>query len=716
MERRRFGPTKHEASVIGQGTWYLDRGDRAAAIAALRRGLDLGMNHIDTAEMYGGRRGDGRRGDRGAAGRGVPRLEGRARATPRGAGRSPRASGRSPASGRSGWTATSCTGRATTRSRTPSRPSSELKRAGKILSWGVSNFDVPDLATALEIAGEGRMACNQVLYHLKQRAIEHAVLPWCEERGVAVVGYSPFGHGDFPGPRSKGGRVLQEIAAAHGATPARSPSGSWCGGPRASPSPRRGGPPTPRRTPGPGTSCSPTPRSRGSTPRFPGVRGRESSRCSSLAGCSPRNSSTSSRPSTAPESTCSPCTSTWTLRAGARSRATSRRWWGKRRRGRRSPFAATSSGRPAWSRRGSRARRRPGRAWPSSRAPPGSSGSRISCPCASRITWCSRQGGPRPPARARGQHEREVEARLVEELLREASSGGRAICGVVATLDALWLGQVQTLVVADGVHPGGSECPGCGRLQPGSFVRCPTCDTPVRAVHDLFHRAMGHAREQASAVEVLHDEAARRLQAAGDGLGAMLRSAEPAPAAAGPGRSGTPSGPPDTAAARYSEGDAGDWPVTLTRGEATMATATETRSDTRTDEEIHRDVLAELKWDARVQPNEIGVVVKDGIVTLTGGVDSYLKKWAAEEAAHRVRGVKAVANDIEVRLPSSAERTDTDIAAAVAAPSRRTPRSTSTSSTSPSPRGGSPSRATWSGTTRRRTRSGSSGASPGSAG
>jgi osmotically-inducible protein OsmY len=66
----------------------------------------------------------------------------------------------------------------------------------------------------------------------------------------------------------------------------------------------------------------------------------------------------------------------------------------------------------------------------------------------------------------------------------------------------------------------------------------------------------------------------------------------------------------------------------------------------------------------RVQPNEIGVAVKDGIVTLTGWVDSYTKKWTAEEAAHRVRGVKAVANDIEVRLPTSAERTDADIAAA----------------------------------------------------
>jgi osmotically-inducible protein OsmY len=85
----------------------------------------------------------------------------------------------------------------------------------------------------------------------------------------------------------------------------------------------------------------------------------------------------------------------------------------------------------------------------------------------------------------------------------------------------------------------------------------------------------------------------------------------------------------------------------------------------QTDEEIQRDVLRELKFDASIQPNEIGVAVKDGIVTLTGYVDSFLKKWAAEEAAHRVHGVRAVANDIEVKLPTSAERTDADIAAAV---------------------------------------------------
>jgi osmotically-inducible protein OsmY len=88
-------------------------------------------------------------------------------------------------------------------------------------------------------------------------------------------------------------------------------------------------------------------------------------------------------------------------------------------------------------------------------------------------------------------------------------------------------------------------------------------------------------------------------------------------------------------------------------------------SETRTDADIQEAVLDELHWDARVQPNEIGVIVRDGIVTLTGRVDTLAKKWAAEEAALRVRGVHAVANEIEVRLLPSQERTDTDIAEAV---------------------------------------------------
>jgi osmotically-inducible protein OsmY len=89
-----------------------------------------------------------------------------------------------------------------------------------------------------------------------------------------------------------------------------------------------------------------------------------------------------------------------------------------------------------------------------------------------------------------------------------------------------------------------------------------------------------------------------------------------------------------------------------------------TRTTIRSDEEIQRDVLEELGWEPRVQPNEIGVTVRDGVVTLRGWVDNYAKKWSAERAAHRVNRVRAIANDIEVRLPTSAERTDPEIAAA----------------------------------------------------
>src|SRR2546427_9152740 len=100
-----------------------------------------------------------------------------------------------------------------------------------------------------------------------------------------------------------------------------------------------------------------------------------------------------------------------------------------------------------------------------------------------------------------------------------------------------------------------------------------------------------------------------------------------------------------------------------------MGMATVTRIGTQTDQDIQRDVLNELKWEPRVQPNEIGVAVKNGVVTLTGWVESYTKKWAAGEGAPLVRGGLAVAHDIEVRLPSSAGRTHAGIAgAAIPAP------------------------------------------------
>lgn len=217
MERRRFGPVPREVAVIGQGTWYIDDAHRPTATAALRRGLDLGMTHIDTAEMYGdaeivvGEAIAGRRDELFLVSKVLP--------------------GNASRSG----TVAACE-RSLERLRTDrldcyllhwpgSHPLEEtfaaferLREQGKILSWGVSNFDVPDLEAAWKAGGEGRIACNQILYNLGERAIEHAVLPWCEAHGVAAVAYSPFGHGDFPGPRTPGGVVLEKIAAAHGAT------------------------------------------------------------------------------------------------------------------------------------------------------------------------------------------------------------------------------------------------------------------------------------------------------------------------------------------------------------------------------------------------------------------------------------------------------------------------------------------------------------------
>ena len=218
MEARQFDSTNYQLPVIGQGTWYIDASDRALAIAALRRGIDLGMNHIDTAEMYGdaeeivGEAIAGRRDEVFLVSKVLPQNASRAGTI--------QACERSLARLDTDWL--DCYllhWRGSYPLEDTIAAFDQLQVAGKILSWGVSNFDVPDLEEALEIAGEGGLVCNQVLYHLQERAIEHALLPWCEEHDVAVVGYAPFGHGSFPVPDTPGGRVLQEIAAAHNATP-----------------------------------------------------------------------------------------------------------------------------------------------------------------------------------------------------------------------------------------------------------------------------------------------------------------------------------------------------------------------------------------------------------------------------------------------------------------------------------------------------------------
>jgi diketogulonate reductase-like aldo/keto reductase len=94
----------------------------------------------------------------------------------------------------------------------------ELVGSGKIRSYGVSNFGVSELKSAIRIAGPNKIACNQVLYHLKERRIEHELVSFCAKENVAVVAYSPFGSGDFPSPRSRGGHELEDVAKAHGAT------------------------------------------------------------------------------------------------------------------------------------------------------------------------------------------------------------------------------------------------------------------------------------------------------------------------------------------------------------------------------------------------------------------------------------------------------------------------------------------------------------------
>jgi diketogulonate reductase-like aldo/keto reductase len=83
---------------------------------------------------------------------------------------------------------------------------------------GVSNFNLKELEQAEQALQNERIACNQVLYHLGYRAIEKRIVPYCKSKDIAVVGYSPFGHGGFPSPNSTQGKVLAKIANTHGRT------------------------------------------------------------------------------------------------------------------------------------------------------------------------------------------------------------------------------------------------------------------------------------------------------------------------------------------------------------------------------------------------------------------------------------------------------------------------------------------------------------------
>ena len=215
MQYRPFGLTGLQVPMIGQGTWEMEA-DPRAAVAALRHGLDLGMTHVDTAEMYGSGRVEeivgeaiaGRRDEVFLATKVLP-----SNATRRG-------------------TVEACE-RSLKRlgtdhvdlyllhypSRYPLRDTvagfQELVAAGKIRFWGVSNFDADELEQAASLGGPGAVACDQVLYHLQERRVEHEVLPASERIGAALVAYSPFGQGKFP----SGNPVLQRLAQARGVGP-----------------------------------------------------------------------------------------------------------------------------------------------------------------------------------------------------------------------------------------------------------------------------------------------------------------------------------------------------------------------------------------------------------------------------------------------------------------------------------------------------------------
>jgi diketogulonate reductase-like aldo/keto reductase len=220
--KRRFGPMPDEVPVVGQGTWQMAEGrENATEIEALRAGIARGLTHLDTAEMYGGGRAEELIA---AAIRGIPRgdLFIVSKVLPQNASRSGTRRACEQTLRRLGidhldvyllhW-----------RGRFPLAETlgalEDLVDEGKIRALGVSNFDVDDLEEARSLLRKHPIACNQVLYHLGERHVDASLVPYCRKHDIAVVGYSPFGHGRFPSPSRAGGGALAAVAGRHRATP-----------------------------------------------------------------------------------------------------------------------------------------------------------------------------------------------------------------------------------------------------------------------------------------------------------------------------------------------------------------------------------------------------------------------------------------------------------------------------------------------------------------
>ncbi len=221
ISKKKFGWANIEIPVLGQGTWMIegDQLQERKAIEALRLGLDLGLSHIDTAEMYGDGRAEELVGEAISERRSEVFLVSKVL----------------PQNASYKGTLKACE-QSLKRLKTEwldlyllhwqgQYPIKETMRAmetladqGKIRFIGVSNFDLDQIKEAEQALDHHRLLCNQVLYHLGDRGIERRLIPYCSAQKISVVAYSPFGHSNFPSLNSKGGKILSEIASSRGRT------------------------------------------------------------------------------------------------------------------------------------------------------------------------------------------------------------------------------------------------------------------------------------------------------------------------------------------------------------------------------------------------------------------------------------------------------------------------------------------------------------------
>jgi diketogulonate reductase-like aldo/keto reductase len=223
MRSKAFGSTGVDVAVIGQGTWDVpESGARLQeAKRALLRGIDLGMTHVDTAEMYGSGRVEEIVGET-IAGIDRSRLFITTKVLP----------------GNATYKGTlTAAERSLRRLRVdyvdlyllhwPSEHPLEatmsaleaLVKQGKARYVGVSNFDLAEMVEAAGYLRDVSLTCNQVLYHLRQRGVEHALVAEAKKRDIAIVAYTPFGRGRFPRREVEPGGALERVARKHAATP-----------------------------------------------------------------------------------------------------------------------------------------------------------------------------------------------------------------------------------------------------------------------------------------------------------------------------------------------------------------------------------------------------------------------------------------------------------------------------------------------------------------